>query len=164
MLHRPIFVFPRGRPNGKINGKVDRLIKGWVHHLRKTAHQGHAARSSCHLCEAEIQPGLDSFKAHARTDVSNHPTLADDADIEEALKNVSIHIPVSQRQEHNSLRYLKSWKVSMKESPRISRNLGVCLAKSMSILHGTLQSEAKVPHEQCNTVLYIENLDSDPMP
>ncbi|UNI13756.1 hypothetical protein JDV02_000469 [Purpureocillium takamizusanense] len=70
---------------------MERLTKGWVHHLRKTARQESAVRSSCPLCEAEIQPDLDSFKAHVRADASGHPTLADDADIEKAFKNITIN-------------------------------------------------------------------------
>ncbi|KAJ6446896.1 NADH:ubiquinone oxidoreductase subunit [Purpureocillium lavendulum] len=74
---------------------MDRLTKGWVSHLRKTARQETASRSSCPLCEAEIQPDLDSFKAHVRAEISSHATLARDADIEEAFKNVTIQSPQS---------------------------------------------------------------------
>lgn len=69
---------------------MDRLTKGWVQHLRKTARQEIAARSCCPLCGAEIQPDLDSFKVHVREE---HPTLSDDADIEEAFMNVIIQSP-----------------------------------------------------------------------
>ncbi|UNI14827.1 hypothetical protein JDV02_001418 [Purpureocillium takamizusanense] len=70
---------------------MEQLTKGWIHHLRKTARQENAVRSSCPLCKAEIQPDLDSFKAHVRADASGHPTLADDADIEEAFQNININ-------------------------------------------------------------------------
>lgn len=72
---------------------MDKLTKGWVHHLRKTARQETAGRGSCPLCEAEIQPDIDSFRAHVRADATRHPSLADDADIEQAFQNVTIHSP-----------------------------------------------------------------------
>ncbi|UNI19988.1 hypothetical protein JDV02_006128 [Purpureocillium takamizusanense] len=72
---------------------MEQLSRGWVHHLRKTARQETAARGCCPLCAAEIQPDLDAFKAHVRADVSRHPALADDADIEEAFKHVTIQNP-----------------------------------------------------------------------
>ncbi|KAM4065549.1 est1 DNA/RNA binding domain-containing protein [Hirsutella rhossiliensis] len=74
---------------------MDKLTKGWVHHLRKTARQETAGRGSCPLCEAEIQPDIDSFKAHVRADATRHPSLADDADIEQAFQNVTIHSPLN---------------------------------------------------------------------
>ncbi|PHH90621.1 hypothetical protein CDD83_3138 [Cordyceps sp. RAO-2017] len=70
---------------------MDRITNRWVHHLRKTARQGTAGRGSCPLCEAEIQPDIDSFRAHVRADAPGHPSLADDADIEQAFQNVTIH-------------------------------------------------------------------------
>lgn len=71
---------------------MDRLTKGWVHHLRKTARQDSTpGRGTCPLCEAEIQPDIESFRDHVRADASRHPNLADDADIEEAFKNITIH-------------------------------------------------------------------------
>ncbi|UNI16681.1 hypothetical protein JDV02_003095 [Purpureocillium takamizusanense] len=70
---------------------MERLTKGWVHHLRKTAQREDAARGSCPVCGADIQPDLDSFKAHVRADAPGHPTLADDADIEKAFKNITIN-------------------------------------------------------------------------
>ena len=58
--------------------------------MGKTARQKTAAPSSCPFCQAEIQPDLDSFKVHVREE---HPTLSDDADIEEAFMNVIIQSP-----------------------------------------------------------------------
>lgn len=87
---------------------MDQLTKGWVHHLRKTARQTTAGQTtagrttagqmtaghgSCPLCDAEIQPDLDSFKAHVRADATGHSSLADDADIERAFQKVTIHSP-----------------------------------------------------------------------
>ncbi|GJN78678.1 hypothetical protein PLIIFM63780_002187 [Purpureocillium lilacinum] len=60
--------------------------------MDKTARQKTAAPSSCPFCQAEIQPDLDSFKVHVREE---HPTLSDDADIEEAFMNVIIQSPQS---------------------------------------------------------------------
>ncbi|ODA83153.1 hypothetical protein RJ55_01663 [Drechmeria coniospora] len=70
---------------------MDKLTKGWVDHLRKTARQESASRGSCPLCEAEIQPDLDSFKAHVRADATKHASLTADAEIEEAFNRVTIH-------------------------------------------------------------------------
>lgn len=69
---------------------MERLTKSWVTHLRKTARQETTARIGCPFCQAEIQPDLDFFKAHVREE---HPTLSDDADIEEAFMNVLIQSP-----------------------------------------------------------------------
>ncbi|PHH59166.1 hypothetical protein CDD81_3668 [Ophiocordyceps australis] len=72
---------------------MDRLTKGWVYHLRKAsrqANQPNAGRAVCPLCDAEVQPDLDSFKAHVRAAASTHTTLAQDADIEEAFNKVTI--------------------------------------------------------------------------
>ena len=71
---------------------MDRLTKGWVHHLRKIARQETApGRGSCPLCEADISPDIDSFRNHVRADASRHPSLVDDVDIEDAFRNITIH-------------------------------------------------------------------------
>ncbi len=69
---------------------MERLTNGWIIHLRNLARQGGAAPASCPLCQAEIQLDIDSFRVHIRRE---HPTLCDDADIEEALKNVAVQSP-----------------------------------------------------------------------
>ncbi|KJZ75205.1 hypothetical protein HIM_05399 [Hirsutella minnesotensis 3608] len=81
---------------------MDKLTKGWVHHLRKTARQETGNRGSCPLCASEIQPDIESFKAHVRADAAGHPNLANDADIEQAFKNVTIN--GSQRNQNASTR------------------------------------------------------------
>ncbi|PFH59817.1 hypothetical protein XA68_11865 [Ophiocordyceps unilateralis] len=70
---------------------MDRITKSWVHHLRKTARQETAGRGCCPLCDAEVQPDIDSFRAHVRADAGAHASLADDADIELAFQNVTLH-------------------------------------------------------------------------
>ncbi|RDA89182.1 hypothetical protein CP532_0540 [Ophiocordyceps camponoti-leonardi (nom. inval.)] len=79
---------------------MDSFTKGWVHHLRKTARQETTTaatttptttttgRGSCPLCDADIQPDIDSFRAHVRR---SHASLADEADIEQAFQNVTIN-------------------------------------------------------------------------
>lgn len=67
---------------------MESFTKGWVHHLRKTARQETAGRGCCPLCDADIQPDMDSFRAHVG---ATHASLADEADIEQAFQNVTIH-------------------------------------------------------------------------
>lgn len=65
----------------------------WVNHLRNNARQGTADRLSCPSCAADVQPDIDSFRAHIRADEPKHSDLAADADIEEAFRKMSIHPP-----------------------------------------------------------------------
>lgn len=74
---------------------MEKLTKGWVYHLRKTARQETAGRGSCPLCDAEIPPDIESFKAHVRADAARHAGLAHDVEIEQAFQNVTIHNPES---------------------------------------------------------------------
>ena len=70
---------------------MDKLTKGWVQHQRKTARQEAVSRGyQCPLCEAEVQPNIEAFKAHVRADTLKHHTLAQDSDIEEAFKKITL--------------------------------------------------------------------------
>ncbi|OAA40060.1 hypothetical protein NOR_06054 [Metarhizium rileyi] len=67
---------------------MDKLTKGWVEHQRRVARQEAATRGShCPLCQMELEPSVEAFKAHY---TSKHPT-ADELDAIEALNNCALH-------------------------------------------------------------------------
>lgn len=73
-------------------GEMDRFTKGWVQHLRNTARQETPSRAyQCPLCDAQVQPNIDAFRAHVRADALKHPSLAKDADVEQAFKKCTLH-------------------------------------------------------------------------
>ncbi|KAG6040408.1 hypothetical protein E4U41_000652 [Claviceps citrina] len=68
---------------------MEKFTKGWVQHLRNTSRQVTPPRNiPCPLCGAQIEPNVDAFKAHVRSNSSRHPTLTGDADMEAAFRNM----------------------------------------------------------------------------
>lgn len=70
---------------------MDKFTKGWMQHQRKTAREAASRGYQCPLCDAEVQPNIEAFRAHVRADTLKHHTLAQDSDIEEAFKKVTLH-------------------------------------------------------------------------
>ena len=72
---------------------MDPVTKGWVQHLRRhNARQESTGRSyQCPLCEAEVQPNIEAFRAHIRSDAVRHGALSEEAAIQDAFEKITLH-------------------------------------------------------------------------